>query len=162
MSSDITSAPTVSNCIFWDNTAPEGPQIFNEDGGATTATYSCIEGGWPGIGNIDADPCLDRMLHPVFRSPCIDAGNNAAVPPDVADLDGDGDTAESCPLDLDGRVRFFDDPVTPDTGAGVPPIVDMGACEYGPQPKRADLDGDGDVDMDDFNLFQQQFTGPQP
>jgi len=43
--------PTVINCILWDNSDSqiEGP---------TSVIYSNIEGGWPGVGNIDADPCF--------------------------------------------------------------------------------------------------------
>ena len=65
-------------------------------------------------------------------SPCIDAGDNSAVPADVSDLDGDGDTVEPLPLDVTGCPRFVDDPSTPDTGNGAPPVVDMGAYEYQP------------------------------
>ena len=63
-------------------------------------------------------------------SPCIDAADNTAVPADELDLDEDGDTTEPTPFDLDGNPRFKDDPTTPDTGVGTPPIVDMGAHEY--------------------------------
>ncbi len=45
--------------------------------------------------------------------------------------------------DLDGNPRFVDDPNTDDTGFGDPPIVDMGAYEFGDQC--ADDDGDGRV-----------------
>jgi len=40
---------TATNCIFWANT-PD--QI---EGGASV-TYSDVQGGWPGLGNVDADP----------------------------------------------------------------------------------------------------------
>ena len=50
------------------------------------------------------------------RSPCIDAGSNAAVPDGVL-------------TDLAGHPRFVDDPATADSGLGTPPIVDMGAYE---------------------------------
>jgi hypothetical protein len=59
----------------------------------------------------------------------MDAGDNSSVPADTADLDGDNDTNEPVSLDLDGDPRFVDDPYTPDTGNGIPPIVDMGAYE---------------------------------
>ena len=49
--------------------------------------------------------------------------------PDAYDLDGDGNTSEPTPIDLDGLPRFVDVPGVPDTGAGTPPIVDMGAYE---------------------------------
>jgi hypothetical protein len=56
------------------------------------------------------------------------------VPPDTADLDNDGDTAERTPLDLDHGQRFLNDPCTVDTGVPDPPaypnVVDMGAYEY--------------------------------
>jgi len=68
--------------------------------------------------------------HLTGGSPCIDAADNDAVPPDTLDLDGDGDTTEPIPFDLDGNPRFVDDPATPDTGNGEPPIVDMGAYEF--------------------------------
>ncbi|MFQ5463682.1 MAG: IPTL-CTERM sorting domain-containing protein [Phycisphaerae bacterium] len=72
----------------------------------------------------------DDDLRLLSGSPCIDAANNAAVPPDVPDLDGDGGTFEPLPFDLDGNPRFVDDPETVDTGIGTPPIVDMGAYEF--------------------------------
>ncbi len=42
-------------------------------------------------------------------------------------------------LDLNGNPRFVDDPFTPDTGNGQPPLVDMGAYEF-QEPLRAVLD----------------------
>jgi hypothetical protein len=154
------STATLTNCIAWSNA--DGHPFGTT---AVSATYSCIKGGWLGTGNIDRDPLLDHAGRPGFGSPCIDAGSNTAVPPDTYDLDGDGDTTEPIPLDLRGVQRFHDDSASADTGVGAAPIVDMGAFEYGappPTPASADLDHDGDVDLIDFALFQQQFTGPQP
>jgi len=152
---------TLANSILWANTAPTDPQIS----GSATVTYSDVEGGWSGAGNIDADPRFvdvdgpdndpntfdDNDFRLAFGSPCIDAGDNTAVPPDTFDLDGDGDTTEPLPVDLDGNPRFVDDPATPDSGNGNPPIVDMGAYEFqGGAPIPGDLDGDGDVDLSDL------------
>jgi hypothetical protein len=82
-------------------------------------------------------------LHLMSGSPCLDAGENAAVP---ADLSGD----------LDGCFRFVDDPSTVDTGTGTPPIVDMGAYECRP----ADCSHDCDVDMLDYVEFEGCLLGP--
>ncbi|MBA7711479.1 hypothetical protein ES703_120442 [subsurface metagenome] len=50
------------------------------------------------------DPNLrDYHLRP--GSPCIDMGNNAALPPDTPNLDGDGNTVEPLPFDIDTDVR---------------------------------------------------------
>ena len=146
----------LTNCIVWDNSAPSGPQIAVL-GGSAVVTYCDVQDGWPGEGNIDADPFFadpnDADYHLSSGSPCIDAGSNCAVPSDLTDLDGDGDVDEFVPFDLDGEGRFFDDPNTPDTGSGLPPIVDMGAYEFGGSelpPCFGDLDGDRDVDLDDL------------
>ena len=72
-------------------------------------------------------------------SPCIDAGDNGVVPFEIE-------------IDLAGDPRFVDDPQTPDTGLGGPPIVDLGAFEYqGPASScPADLDGDSIVGPSDL------------
>jgi len=135
---------TLANCILWGNTDAVGLQIADAGGGTTTATYSCIQGGWSGTGNTSLDPRFidavgadgvagtfdDDLRLTVLLSPCIDSGSNAAVPLDTIDLDGDGDTAEPIPFDLDRNMRFFDDPAHADTGSGTAPIVDMGAYEH--------------------------------
>ena len=124
------SSPAVTNCVFWGNFSE---QILNF-GSAPTVTYSNVQGGYPGTGNIDSYPGFtgDYRLSP--SSPCIDAGNNTAVPADVTDLDSDGDTAEAIPLDLGGDSRFVDHTDTLDTGVpgnGHPDaVVDMGAYEF--------------------------------
>jgi hypothetical protein len=135
----------VANCVFWDNRDATGA-TFAAQAGLTPVLYTCIQGlASPANGNtglaprfIDANgqdevygtPDDDLRLQP--GSPCIDAGDSTALPADVADLDGDGDVTEPLPLDLDGRPRRVDDPSIPDTGAGNPPVVDMGAYEYQP------------------------------
>jgi hypothetical protein len=148
-----TAERSASNCIWWGNT-PD--QILLADG-SLTMWYCDIAGGWPGAGNIDADPLFadpnneDYLLLP--GSPCIDAACNWGVFPDEADLDDDGDTEELTPLDLDGEGRFFDDPNAPDTGCGNAPIVDMGAYEFGGTDLQAcfgDLDDDREVDLGDL------------
>ena len=138
----ISSPMTLANCIVWGN----GTSALY---GSPTATYSCIEGAlWPGIGNINADPRFAAAgdAHLLSTSPCIDAGNNGAVPAGVS-------------TDLDGRPRFVDVPGIPDSGNGTPPIVDMGAYECA-GTVRPDFDQDGDVDLVDFSFFQACFNGP--
>ena len=84
--------------------------------------------------NIDQEPLFVDPENHDFQlqagSPCIDAGNNAALPEDTCDLDDDGDITEEIPCDLDGDDRRMDDPDTADTGLGPAPVVDMGAYEY--------------------------------
>ncbi|HUU97115.1 MAG TPA: right-handed parallel beta-helix repeat-containing protein [Phycisphaerae bacterium] len=161
------SHPRITNCVLWD----DKPEEIRLGGGSDLiVSYSDVQGGWPGAGNIDADPLFvdpdgpdddpntweDNDFHLSAGSPCIDAGCNWAVPPDTADLDEDGDTSEYTPLDLDGEGRFFDDPDTGDTGCGCPPIVDMGAYEFGdagPQPCPGDLDCDRVVGHSDLGIF---------
>ena len=61
--------------------------------------YSNIEGGWEGIGNINADPLFNDIENEDYTlqatSPCIDAGN----PNSSLDLDG-------TPADM-GAYSFF-------------------------------------------------------
>jgi len=94
-----------------------------------------VDANDPNISGEPNDPdaiWIDGDHHLLVGSPCIDAGDSNAVPPDTTDLDGDGDTNEPTPWDIDGVSRFVDDPAILDTGNGVAPIVDMGAYEFAP------------------------------
>ncbi|MHC4624037.1 MAG: right-handed parallel beta-helix repeat-containing protein [Planctomycetota bacterium] len=145
-------SPTLTNSIFWDNRdsggTDESAQIHPYQG-APLVNYCCVQGwtgGWGGTGNTDADPCfvepgewadpcntpadanddvwVDGDYHLLPTSPCVDAGDNTALPPDAQDLDADGNTAEPLPLDLDGNVRTADGDLNGSF------VVDMGAYEY--------------------------------
>ena len=52
------SDPSITNCIFWGNTAPISPEIYTDGTTSLQVSYSDIQGGWPGLGNIDVDPCF--------------------------------------------------------------------------------------------------------
>ena len=96
------ASPTITNCILWGDSSPYGPEIY-ESISYPEVTYSDVQGGWPGEGNIDADPLfvMEEDFHLNPGSPCIDAGIAADIP-----------------VDIDGDVRPY--------GAG----FDMGADEY--------------------------------
>ncbi|MFG0285772.1 MAG: right-handed parallel beta-helix repeat-containing protein [Phycisphaerales bacterium JB039] len=150
------SVATITGSIMWGNT-PD--QIFVEPfGGADpVVTYSDIEGGWTGTGNIDADPMFVDAgagdLRLAEGSPCADAGDNTALPAGVL-------------TDLDGLDRFVDDPLAPETGvsggAGGESIVDMGAYERQAGGCYADCDGSGSLDFFDFLCFQNLFGVGDP
>ena len=125
--SESPSNIEATNCIFWDG----DNGIWNNDNSAINITYSDVQGGWKGKGNIDADPCFvspgywgheddpniivepndpyamwfDGDYHLLPDSPCIDAGDKSAVPPWVL-------------TDLDGKPRI------------IYGRIDMGAYEY--------------------------------
>jgi len=124
---ESTVALSATNCVFWGNTPEE---IYLGDGSTMGITSSVVGGGWPGEGNLDADPLFvdsdgpddvvgtdDDDLRLLVDSPCIDAGDNTAVPGSIL-------------TDLAGEERFQDVPFIEDTGVGAPPIVDIGAYEY--------------------------------
>ena len=71
--------PKIYNCIFWGN----GDDLSY----TANATYSCIEDGDPGTGNISADPMfvdpVNEDYHLQGSSPCIDRGSpNSPRDPD--------------------------------------------------------------------------------
>ncbi len=84
---DCYSSLTITNCIVWGNSAPSGPGIYVHVG-SPVVTYSDIQGGWTGEGNIDSDPLFggEGDYHLTLSSPCIDSGIDAGV---YNDLDGD-------------------------------------------------------------------------
>ena len=122
--------------------------------------------GWgddPGTPDVDEganDDFGDLRLMP--GSPCIDAGDNEAVPADVFDLDGDGDTVEPIPFGLDGYPRFVDDPATSDTGNGTPPITDMGVYEFRVLTLVADAGPDRTIAPAGSTTLQGSATGGTP
>lgn len=141
-SSQLTSDSRISNCTIVDNTGPTAAIVFNQPGsllvvnsilsgnlqgpvgppsqlggdGVLEVTYSLVQGGYLGSGNIDADPDFVNPgsgdYHLQVASPCIDAGLDSAVPAELQyDLDGNARTADG---DGDGTAA-----------------VDMGAYERG-------------------------------
>jgi hypothetical protein len=48
------SSVSITNSILWDSSN----EIWNNDNSTIVITYSNILGGWPGLGNINADPCF--------------------------------------------------------------------------------------------------------
>ena len=71
---------TITNCILWGDSP-------NEIAGSHTVTYSDVEGGYTGDGNIDTDPLFDGNYHLTADSPCIDVGTSEGAPDH--DIDGD-------------------------------------------------------------------------
>ncbi|MHC4500121.1 MAG: hypothetical protein ACYS21_13515 [Planctomycetota bacterium] len=139
---------TLTNSVLWDNTALEGRQIALRYDSSLTISCCDLQGGaqdvnvveslidW-GDGNIDYDPCFVESgywdangvwIEGDYRlqrgSMCVDRGDNASVPADRDDLDGDGNTVEPIPWDLGGNARVVDGDNNGDS------VVDMGAYEY--------------------------------
>ncbi|MEZ6234313.1 MAG: right-handed parallel beta-helix repeat-containing protein [Phycisphaerales bacterium] len=111
-----TQVTSIRNSIIWGSfgAVTVGPASIE---------YTLADGVPFAPGNLNTDPLFRSPAtgdYSLLRgSPAVDAGSNAAVPTGVA-------------TDLSGNPRFVDDPIMPDTGAGVAPLVDLGAYEFQP------------------------------
>jgi thioredoxin len=133
MQNEAGANPTVANCILWGN-APD--QITTFGSLEANVTYSDVQGGHAGEGNIDADPLFvdaaNGDYHLQASSPCIDAGDNSAIPAGVI-------------VDLDGNPCIINS------------IVDMGAYEAGEEVSGVkDVE---DFETGDFSKFQWEHYG---
>jgi predicted outer membrane repeat protein len=149
ISAAMNSELYLANTILWEN-LPD--QVDSCPVCPANITYSLVQGGCPlnsdctgnlittnpgflrnpypgtdGTWGTPDDDYGDLSLHLV--SPAIDAGNNAILPPDLPDLDDDGNFAEPLPRDIRMEPRRHDVLFAADTGAGSAPRVDMGAYE---------------------------------
>ncbi len=91
------SKPIITNCILWGNSSRYGKlepsQIYASE---SNIDHSCIQGltrDLAGEGNISLDPLFLNAAENDFNlkagSPCIDAGINDSLPPDIStDVDG--------------------------------------------------------------------------
>ena len=108
-----SSSLSLVNCILW-NDSP------NEIDGTASVTYSDVQNGWAGAGNIDLNPLFEDLegndYHLKIESPCIGAGKSI----------------ESSETDINGNPR-------PNPAGSRP---DLGAYENsspGPAPSPFDL-----------------------
>ena len=138
--------PKVVGSILWLN-SPDDVM------GTASVRYSDVTAGYPGPGNISADPQFmnpgagDYRLSP--GGPCIDAGDTPSIPAGII-------------LDHRGEPRRRDDPGTPDTGLGPPPVVDIGALEFQPAACYPDCNGDQQLNLADFGCFTTRFALGEP
>ena len=67
---------TARNNIIWGNTQSQGGPVAQIGGGIANITYSNVEDGFAGTGNINLNPeFTNPNLYLDQNSPCIDAGN---------------------------------------------------------------------------------------
>jgi hypothetical protein len=126
---DEVSTATVLGSILWDNRHPDLDDISVPE--SASVTYSCVEGGAPGQGNISTDPLFVASDEGNYRlqdgSPAIDAAEASGAPG----------------RDLDGNLRPCG--VGPDMGA-----YEQGACGGTGTPfRRGDANADGRTDLSD-------------
>ena len=170
---DLGGNVTVNNCTAANNSAPGGAAVFANDNshitilnsvlwgnnvatafasttGQFTVSYSDIQGGWSGAGNIDQDPIFVNPATGDFRvvenSPCVDTGTGAGAP--GADIDGVS-RPQGAGIDMGAYESVWIDA----DGDGMP---DLWEFRYGFDPAISDSDGDADGDgltnLTEYNL----------
>ncbi len=142
-SRDDGNTTTLKNCIIWaNNTDGATHDIYIEDLATVGITYSAVEGGYTGTGNVNLGPTNDPAfadltagnlvgpdnrwltcddgLRLMFHSPCVDAADGNAK-----DSYTDAGANERDALGL----KHVNIRTVTDTGTATPTWYDMGAYE---------------------------------
>jgi predicted outer membrane repeat protein len=136
------------NCILWEDNPQE---IYVLSGSSPVVNYSDVEGGWPGVGNIEEDPCFvdptNGDYHLKSQVGHWDSNGNTWVCDGVTSLCIDaGDPTSDYAAELWPHGKF----------------INMGA--YGNTPEAsmsddlligniADLNNDGMVNLEDYSYW---------
>jgi hypothetical protein len=148
---NVNSSSTITNAIVWGNSSQQG-QVYNAAGGSASVSYTCVQGGWSGTGNVVSDPSLVHYGH----------WDDGGTPNDSADDDW-----------VDGNYRLLGGSASIDAGNPSQPLVagetdldghprvlcnrvDMGAYERG----IGDANCNGYIDAADFRAWKLCMTGP--
>ncbi|MHC4622179.1 MAG: PKD domain-containing protein [Planctomycetota bacterium] len=146
----------ITDCILWAN-LPSQANGWPDESNILSITYSDVESGWLGEGNIREDPLFvdaaNGDYHLQVDSPCINAGDPGFVPqPGETDFDGN-------PRVLLGRVD-----IGPyEFSSNLRPVADAGADQaVSDMPGQVTLDGSNssDPDNDPLTYHWQQTFGP--
>jgi hypothetical protein len=125
------------------------PGQWNDQGVNTPAMRGVIE--------LDVSDCNNNSIPDECELVGNDCNTNGIPDECEADFDGDGQTDDCDPdIDDDGVPNELD--ACNYTPLGAPIIDDAESCLYG--TLRGDYDGDCDVDLNDFALFEKDITGP--
>ncbi|MFC2005974.1 right-handed parallel beta-helix repeat-containing protein [Chloroflexota bacterium] len=150
------SLPVVTNCILYGDTLPE-----ITTGGGANVTYSDVEGGYSGTGNINVDPSFVdvtiRDFHLQLDSPCIDAGNNTAPYLPLYDFEGDERI-------INGRVDMGVDEVITNKTPDVSQAYASPDCIWPANHKMLDITimGVTDPDEDTVTIIITGITSDEP
>ena len=143
-----SATPTITNCILWGDSASSDPEISVESD-SPVVTYSNVQGGWPGVGNIDFDPLFTGGgdYHITVGSPCIDGGTDVGV---LTDMDGDV-RPQGAGFDMGADENLdcwdYDGDHSPDEACGGGDCDDTDPLRFGESPELCD---GSDNDCDEF------------
>ncbi|UCG60015.1 MAG: right-handed parallel beta-helix repeat-containing protein [Phycisphaerales bacterium] len=148
VSCDESSSIEVSSCVVWANAPGQIAMLPSMN-----VTYSDVQGGFTGEGNIDQDPMLTPDGHLRVGSPCTGKGD-----PQI----------ERTGLDIDGESRVMSRRV--DMGAdehrdidydGLPDWYEVKYLDpdHAAAPDE-DADGDGHTNLDEYELYSSNPAVP--
>jgi len=152
------STLTVTNTILWDDSAVQGAEIYEDGTSACTVRYSDVEGVWPGLGNISADPAFAGVgdYHLQDGSPCIDIGDSGAAGMPTSDLDEDprimGAAVDMGADEATGTISDSDQD-------GVPDVLDNCPDYQNPTQSDNDYNGVGDACESNVNNYIRANSG---
>ena len=158
------SSPIIMNCILWANTAPDSPEINNDGFSSPAITYSDVQGGYGGKGNINSDPLfvdpLNGNFHLQVTSPCIDKGNNSAPEIPNIDFEGnsriiDGDSDGTAAVDMGADECAFIDT----DNDGLPDDWEITYFGDISQEHNDDYDEDGLVNLEEYQTGTNPASG---
>ncbi|NUN97109.1 MAG: right-handed parallel beta-helix repeat-containing protein [Candidatus Omnitrophica bacterium] len=140
--------PSFANCILW------GSGDLFAGTGQLDITYSAVQGGYPGLGNISDDPLFVDPANGNFRlqpeSPCIDAAGTSG-PSD--DLDGNPRPVDVAGLGRDGTGDEYDMGAYEFQLPAPTPTVTPTELPTPTMNPASDINQSGKVDTDDLLLL---------
>ncbi len=139
-----TASSNLKNCVIWSNQAEIANDEIYDHAGILTVSYSDVRFGWPGDGNIDADPLFIAGPDGSFYLSQIAAGQSVDSPC----LDTGSDPAENICFPFPENQYCLSNMTTRTDNLEDAGIVDMG-FHYLVCRNHGDLNFDGEITSED-------------